>query len=155
MVFKIAFEFSVFLNSSANAKGLKLLFVGISFGAAMLWLTITKLETTKKMIFNAGILRGIRYKMMKLTTSQIQRLSEKILAQWKSQDLITFKSDEKIVLQTIKDCITKNILAEDQLDKEIFGMIETLQNEHGEQYSRGKMFPILKQKLAKERKFIL
>lgn len=107
------------------------------------------------MIFNAGILRGIRYKMMKLTTSQIQRLSEKILAQWKSQDLITFKSDEKIVLQTIKDCITKNILAEDQLDKEIFGMIETLQNEHGEQYSRGKMFPILKQKLAKERKFIL
>jgi ferredoxin-fold anticodon binding domain-containing protein len=41
------------------------------------------------MIFNAFILRGIRHKMMKLTTSQIQRLSEKILAQWKSQNLIT------------------------------------------------------------------
>lgn len=108
------------------------------------------------MIFNADILTGgIRYKMMKLTTSQIQRLSEKILAQWKSQSLITFKSDEKIVLQTIKECITQNILSEDQLDKEIFGMIEALQAEHGEQYSRGKMFPILKQKLAKERKFIL
>ncbi len=92
---------------------------------------------------------------MKLNTSQIQRLSEKILANWKSLNLIEFKTDEKIVLQTIKDCITKNILAEDQLDKEIFGMIEALQNEHGDQYSKGKMFPILKQKLAKERKLIL
>jgi hypothetical protein len=92
---------------------------------------------------------------MKLNTSQIQRLSEKILANWKSLNLIEFKTDEKIVLQTIKDCITKNILAEDHLDKEIFGMIEALQNEHGDQYSKGKMFPILKQKLAKERKFIL
>lgn len=107
------------------------------------------------MILNTLILRGIQYKMMKLTTSQIQRLSEKILAQWKSQNLITLKVEEKIVLQTIINCISENIKAEDVLDKEIFGMIEALQNEHGEQYSRGKMFPILKQKLAKERKFIL
>ena len=64
-------------------------------------------------------------------------------------------SDEKIILQTIVNCIAENIKAEDALDKEIFGMIEALQNEHGEQYSKGKMFPILKQKLAKERKLIL
>lgn len=140
-------------------NGLKLLTELDELVSAMLlafpWPDMVRLDTIKKMIFNGLILRGIRHKMMKLNTSQIQRLSEKILANWKSLNLIEFKTDEKIVLQTIKDCITKNILAEDQLDKEIFGMIEALQNEHGDQYSKGKMFPILKQKLAKERKFIL
>ncbi len=140
-------------------NGLKLLTELDELVSAMLlafpWPDMVRLDTIKKMIFNGRILRGIRHKMMKLNTSQIQRLSEKILANWKSLNLIEFKTDEKIVLQTIKDCITKNILAEDQLDKEIFGMIEALQNEHGDQYSKGKMFPILKQKLAKERKFIL
>lgn len=92
---------------------------------------------------------------MKLTTSQIQRLSEKIFSQWKTQNLMTLKVDEKVVLQTIKDCITANIKAEEDLDKAVLGMINDLQREHGDQFSRGKMFPILKQKLAKERKFIL
>jgi len=92
---------------------------------------------------------------MKLTTSQIQRLSEKILNQWKSQNLITFKVDEKVVLQTIKDCITENFRQEEQLDKDVQSMMHELEKQHGDQFSRGKMFPILKQKLAKERKFIL
>lgn len=92
---------------------------------------------------------------MKLTTSQIQRLSEKILNQWKSQNLITLKVDEKVVLQTIKDCITKNFQEEEQLDKDVQRMMSDLERQHGDQFSRGKMFPILKQKLAKERKFIL
>lgn len=93
--------------------------------------------------------------MMKLTTSQIQRLSEKILNQWKSQNLITLKVDEKVVLQTIKDCITQNIKEEELLDKDVQLMMHDLERQHGDQFSRGKMFPILKQKLAKERKFIL
>ncbi len=93
--------------------------------------------------------------MMKLTPSQIQRLSEKILNQWKSQNLITFKVDEKVVLETIKATITDNFKSEEALDKEVFNMMEDLQRQHGDQFSKGKMFPILKQKLAKERKFIL
>jgi hypothetical protein len=93
--------------------------------------------------------------MMKLTASQIQRLSEKILLQWKSQNLITLKVDEKVVLQTIKDCITDNFRQEEALDKEVRQMLDALEREHGDQFSKGKMFPILKQKLAKERKFIL
>ena len=52
---------------------------------------------------------------MKLTTSQIQRLSEKILNQWKVQNLITFKVDEKVVLKTIIDCITDDYKKEENL----------------------------------------
>ena len=53
--------------------------------------------------------------MMKLTTSQIQRLSEKILNQWKTQKLITFKVDEKVVLKTIFDSIVNELQKEEKL----------------------------------------
>lgn len=92
---------------------------------------------------------------MKLTTSQIQRLSEKILNQWKTQNLITFKVDEKVVLKTIIDSITEDYRKEESLDREVMGMIDELQRQHGSEFQRHKMFPILKQKLAKERKIIL
>ena len=92
---------------------------------------------------------------MKLTTSQIQRLAEKVLNQWKIQNLITFKVDEKVVMKTIVDCITEEFKKEDTLDREIMGMIDELQRQHGSEFQRHKMFPILKQKLAKERKIIL
>lgn len=92
---------------------------------------------------------------MKLTTSQIQRLAEKVLNQWKIQNLITLKVDEKVVMKTIVDCITEEIKKEDNLDREIMGMIDELQRQHGSEFQRHKMFPILKQKLAKERKMIL
>ncbi len=92
---------------------------------------------------------------MKLTTSQIQRLAEKVLHQWKIQNLITLKVDEKVVMKTIVDCITEEIKKEDNLDREVMGMIDELQRQHGSEFQRHKMFPILKQKLAKERKMIL
>lgn len=93
--------------------------------------------------------------MMKLTASQIQRLSEKILNQWKTQNLIDFKVEEKVVLQTIKDCITANFKDEELLDKDVHAMLDAIEREHGDSFQRGKMFPMLKQKLAKERKFVL
>jgi hypothetical protein len=89
--------------------------------------------------------------MMKLTASQIQRLSEKILAQWKSQNLITFKVDEKVVLQTIKETILSDYKKEEDLDKEVYA----LEKQPGQEFQRGKMFHLLKQKLAKEKKIIL
>lgn len=92
---------------------------------------------------------------MKLTTSQIQRLSEKILNQWKLQGLITFKVDEKIVLKTVVDAITADFKQEEFLDKEVHQMMEQLERQHGSEFQRHKMFPMLKQKLAKERKIIL
>ena len=93
--------------------------------------------------------------MMKLTTSQIQRLSEKILKQWKAQNLITFKVDEKIVLKTIVDVVTLNLKKEEQLDQDVKDLMDKMEREHEGQFQRHKMFPMLKQKLAKERKFIL
>ncbi len=94
--------------------------------------------------------------MMKLSSSQIQRLSERIIQQWKAQNLITFKIDERAVLQVIKDVITADFKREEDLDREVHQMVEKLIAEHGDtSMQRGKMFPMLKQKVAKERKIIL
>ena len=92
---------------------------------------------------------------MKLTASQIQRLSEKILKQWKTQNLITFKVDEKVVLQTIVDAITADFKREEQLDRDVNALMDQMEREHEGQFQRHKMFPMLKQKLAKERKVII
>lgn len=92
---------------------------------------------------------------MKLTTSQIQRLSEKILNQWKSQNIITFKTDEKVVLQTIVDAITGDLKKEEQLDHDVNALMDQMERQHEGQFQRHKMFPMLKQKLAKERKIVL
>ncbi len=93
--------------------------------------------------------------MMKLSASQIQRISEKILNQWKVQNLITFKVDEKFVLQVIKDRIALDFRQEEDLDKDIHVMLDQIAREHGDSFQRGKMFPMLKQKIAKERKIVL
>lgn len=93
--------------------------------------------------------------MMKLTTSQIQRLSEKIFNQWKSQNLMTLKVDEKIVLQTIVNTITADYQREEKLDQDVHALMDEMERQHEGQFQRHKMFPMLKQKLAKERKIIL
>lgn len=91
---------------------------------------------------------------MKLTASQIQRLSEKILNQWKTQNLITFKVDEKQVLQAMKDAINGELQKEMNIEKEVHALMDQMEKQ-GQEFQRGKMFNLLKQKLAKEKKVIL
>lgn len=91
---------------------------------------------------------------MKLNSSQIQRLAQKILNHWKAHNLITFKVDEKIVLQTIKDTLINDYKREEELDKEVYALIENMEKQ-GQEFQKGKMFHLLKQKVAKEKKIIL
>lgn len=93
--------------------------------------------------------------MMKLTTSQIQRLAEKVLNQWKSQNVITCKVDEKTVLATMVNALTDELRKEEQLDSDVKALMDQMERQHEGEFQRHKMFPMLKQKLAKERKIIL
>ncbi len=93
--------------------------------------------------------------MTKLTPSQIQRLAEKILNQWKSQNLITLKVDEKVVLSTMVGAMNSELLKEQQLEQDVQALMDQMERQHEGEFQRHKMFPMLKQKLAKERKVIL
>lgn len=92
---------------------------------------------------------------MKLSSTQIQRLSDLILNEWKKSSLVQFKVDEKIILKKINDIITADYQREAELDKEVMKMVDQLEKSHGGEFQKYKMIPLLKQKLAKERKIIL
>jgi hypothetical protein len=92
---------------------------------------------------------------MKLSSQQIQVLAEKILNQWKKQNLIVFKEDEKVVLARMVEIIKEDYNREMALDRDVNAMLDQLEKSNPGEFQRFKMFPILKQKLAKERKVIL
>jgi len=92
---------------------------------------------------------------MKLSPQQIQVLAEKILSHWKKQNLVVFKEDEKKVLARVVEIIKEDYAREDALDKEVNAMLDQLEKSNPGEFQRYKMYPILKQKLAKERKVIL
>lgn len=92
---------------------------------------------------------------MKLTANQIQLLAEKILDQWKKQNLIEFKVDEKKVLARAAAIIQEDYDRETQLERDVNAMLDQLERTNSGEFQRYKMYPILKQKLAKERKVIL
>lgn len=92
---------------------------------------------------------------MKLSSPQIQVLAEKILNHWKKQNVVVFKEDEKKVLARIVEIIQEDYQREAQLERDVNAMLDKLEETNSGEFQRYKMFPILKQKLAKERKVIL
>lgn len=92
---------------------------------------------------------------MKLSSNQIQQLAEKILDHWKKQNLIEFKVDEKVVLARAAQIIQEDYDREAKLEKDVNAMLDQLERTNSGEFQRYKMYPILKQKLAKERKVIL
>lgn len=92
---------------------------------------------------------------MKLTSHQIQALGKKVLDHWKKNNLVQFKVDEKVVLDRIGAILKNEIQKEIDLEKEVMAMLDQLERSHSGQFERHKMYPILKNKMAKERKLIL
>lgn len=92
---------------------------------------------------------------MKLSPNQIQALAKKVLAQWKEAGLLRMKSDEKAVLEKLVIIFKGEIQKEMDLDRDVNAMLEQLERSHSGQFERHKMFPMLKNKMAKEKKVIL
>lgn len=92
---------------------------------------------------------------MKLTPLQMQKLVEKVFEAWKKQNMVTFKVDEKKVFERALNAVKDEYQKEADLDREVNKMLDELERTHGGEFQRFKMYPILKQKLAKERKVVL
>ena len=92
---------------------------------------------------------------MKLTPLQMQKLVEKIFEQWKKNHIITFKEDEKKVVARALEALKAEYDKESALEIEVNKMLDQLERTNPGEFQRYKMYPILKQKLAKERKVVL
>jgi len=94
--------------------------------------------------------------LMKLTEEQIERVTAKILENLKNKGLVELKANEKTVLTKMNEVITKDLSAEDALDREVDGMLDA----HSSDVDSGavdyrKVFNMVKHKLARERGIIL
>lgn len=85
----------------------------------------------------------------------MQKLVEKVFEAWKQNNVIVFKEDEKKVFTRALEVIKADYQREADLDREVNQMIEQLEKTNSGEFQRYKMYPILKQKLAKERKIVL
>lgn len=92
---------------------------------------------------------------MKLNSNQIQYLASKVFNEWKSVGVVTVKSDEKVILSRIISAIKENYQKETELEVEVNKMLDQLEKAHPGEFQRGKMFIMIKQKLAKEKRIIL
>ncbi|VAV84468.1 hypothetical protein MNBD_DELTA01-1096 [hydrothermal vent metagenome] len=94
--------------------------------------------------------------LMKLTEEQIERVTAKILENLKNKGLVELKANEKTVLTKMNEVLTKDLSAEDALDREVDGMLDA----HSSDVDSGavdyrKVFNMVKHKLARERGIIL
>lgn len=92
---------------------------------------------------------------MKLTPQQLQALASKVMAHWQKSNLVRLKADEKVVVEKMVSLLREEVQKEADLEKAVHAMLDQLERSHGGQFERHKMYPMLKAKLAKERKVIL
>lgn len=92
---------------------------------------------------------------MKLTNQQLEVIVNKVLKAWKDNHVIEFKADEKKVFSTMMDALKTDYQKELDLEKEVNQMLDKLEQSNSGEFQRYKMYPMLKQKLAKEKKVIL
>ena len=92
---------------------------------------------------------------MKLTNQHLEVIVNKVLKSWKEQNVIQFKADEKKVYDRLLEALKADYQKEIDLEKEVNKMLDDLERSNSGQFQRYKMYPLLKQKLAKEKKVIL
>ena len=92
---------------------------------------------------------------MKLTPLQLQAVAKTVLESWKKANLVRFKADEKIVFEKMTSILRGEIQKESDLEQEVHKMLDQLERSHGGQFERHRMYPLIKSKLAKEKKVIL
>ena len=92
---------------------------------------------------------------MKLTPQQMQALADKVLEQWKESKLVHLKAPEKDIQEKILSVIRAELQKEADLEREVNAMLDRLERTNPGEFERYKMYPMLKQKLAKDKKVIL
>lgn len=92
---------------------------------------------------------------MKLSNQHLEVIVNKVLKIWKEQNIIQFKVDEKKVYSRMIEALKADLQKEFDLEKDVNKMLDDLERSNSGQFQRFKMYPMLKNKLAKEKKVIL
>lgn len=95
---------------------------------------------------------------MRLKDEQVQRLAEKVMSDLTSAGLITLKAERGAALNAVKAAITGDLKGEEALERDAETLLDQTLRSMGSGAAgidRHKMFRMIKEKLAKERKIVL
>ncbi|MBT0665036.1 DUF507 family protein [Geobacter pelophilus] len=95
---------------------------------------------------------------MRLKDEQIHRLAEKVITDLSTAGLIKLKSERGAALNAVKNAITADLKAEEALERDAENLLDQTLRSMGSgaaSIDRHKMFRMIKEKLAKERKIVL
>lgn len=85
----------------------------------------------------------------------MDRMVRKVFDDLKAQNLIEFKNPEDKVFKRAIELVQNEYKKEADLDREVHAMLDDLERKNPGEFERYKMFPMLKKRLAKEKKVIL
>lgn len=92
---------------------------------------------------------------MRLSKSHIHQLVRKVFDELKKNNLVTFRVPEEKAFHRAAELIEEEYTIEAQLDREVHKMLDELEKQNPNQFQRGKMFGMVKKRLAKEKVVIL
>lgn len=79
----------------------------------------------------------------------------KVFEELKTANIMTVKAPEDKVFRRAVELIEKEYETEVMLDREVNKMLDDLERQNPNQFQRGKMFQMLKKRLAQEKGIIL
>lgn len=95
---------------------------------------------------------------MRLKDDQIHRLADKVLIDLTTAGLMTLKSDRGAALNAVKAAIATDLKGEEALERDAETLLDQTLRSMGSGAAgidRHKMFRMIKEKLAKDRKMVL
>ena len=93
---------------------------------------------------------------MRLSRELIQHISAAIANNLESKEMVKYDVPKAAIAEKINEVITKNMLEEDKLNKDVEKMLAAHEAEIArENMDYRKVFELTKQKLAKDRGFVL
>jgi len=92
---------------------------------------------------------------MRLSTTQVQLVCQKVLHSLKAKQLITIKAGEADVLKKMEEIAIKELKVEDQINLEAERLLAQYTQQAGSNIDKDKMFRMIKQQLIKDKKVIL
>ncbi len=92
---------------------------------------------------------------MRPSKSQIHQLVRKVFDELKKNNIAIFKVPEDKVFNRAVEIVEADYEKEAGLDREVHKMLDDLERQNPNQFQRGKMFGMVKKRLAKEKGIIL
>lgn len=95
---------------------------------------------------------------MRLKDEQIHRLAEKVVSDLTAESLIVLKCERGTALNAVKAAVVADLKAEEALERDAENLLDQTLRSMGSGAAgidRHKMFRMIKEKLAKDRKIVL